>query len=214
MVPERVLVLCSANRCRSPLAAALLRRELAGRPWSVSVSSAGVSPFAGSRLPVPPDGKMVARRFGIDLSGHVSSLVSPAALETADLVLGMDRGHVREAVVIEPTCWARAFTLKELVRRGAHLGPRPAGASLRSWLEAVGASRSREDLAGWSDDDDIGDPFGRGPRAWESLVDELSTLVGGLAELAWPGQVGLGEGERAGGASEGSAELLGGLTWW
>ena len=39
------------------------------------------------------------RAFGIDLGGHVARLVDPGMIETADLVVGLAREHVRETVV-------------------------------------------------------------------------------------------------------------------
>lgn len=213
-MPERVLVLCSANRCRSPLAAALLRAELAGGPWPVVVASAGVSPFAASGLAVPEDGRRVALRRGVDLAGHASAAVGQAALCAADLVLAMDRSHVREAVVVEPACWPRTFTLKELVRRARDVGPRPDGAPLRAWLEEVGADRSRDGLAGWSEHDDVEDPFGRGPRAWEALADELSGLVRAVVALAWPAGSGPAGAPPLLRASADALEHEGGLAWW
>jgi len=213
-VPERVLVLCSANRCRSPLAAALLRAELTRVPWPVVVASAGVSSFAALGLPVPEDGQHVARRRGLELANHQSATLSQAALGAADLVVAMDRSHVREAVVVDPSCWPRTFTLKELVRRARAVGPRPDGALLRTWLEEVGADRSRDGLAGRSEQDDIEDPFGRGPRAWEALADELSGLVRALVSLAWPARPGPAAGRVPGRRGSEPLDHHGGLAWW
>lgn len=207
-------MLCSANRCRSPLAAAVLRAAVAGGPWPVLVASAGVSPFAAQGLGVPEDGQRVARQRGLDLASHASAVVRPAALGAADLVLAMDRSHVREAVVVEPSCWSRTFTLKELVRRARAVGPRRDGTPLVAWLEAVGAGRSRDGLAGWSEQDDIEDPFGRGPRAWEALADEVTELVGTLVGMAWPARP---EGHLGGVRPEEVAErpqYHGDLAWW
>ena len=41
---------------------------------------------------------------------------------------------MRHAVVTAPAAWPRPFTLRELVRRGAVIGPQPPGESLAGWL--------------------------------------------------------------------------------
>ena len=63
---------------------------------------------------------------GLDISSHRSRTMSRQLLAEADLVVGMAREHVREAVLAVPDLWARAFTLKELVRRiTGELGAKP-----------------------------------------------------------------------------------------
>ncbi|RME50242.1 MAG: low molecular weight phosphotyrosine protein phosphatase [Caldilineae bacterium] len=88
-----VLVVCTANQCRSPVAEALLRRYLGeiapDKEWQVA--SAGTWARAG----VPADATMttVAAEWDLDLSGHRSQPVSAALLEWADLVLTMETGQ-------------------------------------------------------------------------------------------------------------------------
>ena len=102
-----------------------------------------------------------------------------------DLILGMAREHVRATVVVAPEVWSRTYTLKELVRRGAAVGPRPRAHPLGEWLEKVGAGRGRGELAGHSPDDDVPDPVGRDPEVFEALAGELDDLLARLARLVW-----------------------------
>jgi hypothetical protein len=87
-------------------------------------------------------------------------------LQRADLVLGMERAHVRHAVLLEPEAWPRTFTLKELVRRGEELGSRPPVESPGAWLARAHEGRDRPDMLGDSLLDDVADPYGglRGGR--------------------------------------------------
>jgi protein-tyrosine phosphatase len=83
--PQKLLVLCHGNICRSPVAAALLRRELA--PLGIDVQSAG---FLGFNRPVPSAGLLAADRHGVDLSGHRSRLITADVARTAQLIVVMD----------------------------------------------------------------------------------------------------------------------------
>ena len=55
-------------------------------------------------------------------------------LTGADVLIGMAREHVREAVVLAPDVWGRAFTLKEIVRLGEERGGRAPDEPLEQWL--------------------------------------------------------------------------------
>lgn len=91
-VPADVLVVCHGNICRSPFAAAVLRRELTS--CGVRVGSAG---FFGPGRHVPATAAFIAARHGVDLSTHVSRLVTADDVRHADLVIAMD---VRQAHVL------------------------------------------------------------------------------------------------------------------
>src|ERR1700722_9441708 len=119
-----ILLLCTANVCRSVMAQAMLSARLAGRPAPVAVTSAGL--LAGGQPP-PAEAVAVMAARGIDIAGHLSRRVTAADLAAADLVLGMAREHARHAAVLLPECWARTFTLSELLRRGRQAGARAPG---------------------------------------------------------------------------------------
>jgi protein-tyrosine-phosphatase len=178
--PARVLVVCSANRCRSPLAAALLRMALVERDVPADVGTAGLRSPGRSAT---DQTSMVGARRGLDLTAHRSRTLDPDLIATTDLILGMERVHVREVVALEPSAWSRTFTLKELVRRGESAGSREPDESIGSWLRRVSEGRTARDLMGESPDDDVTDPTG-GPMAeHEDLAQELEDLVRRLAEL-------------------------------
>jgi protein-tyrosine phosphatase len=107
-------------------------------------------------------------------------------LQRADLVLGMERAHVRHTVLLEPEAWSRTFTLKELVRRGTELGPRPPVEPPGAWLARAHEGRARRDLLGDSPLDDVGDPYGGPSSAYEAAVSEIEGLVDHLVCLLWP----------------------------
>jgi len=149
----------------------------------VHVGSAGLR-FDGE--PASANGVDVLADRGVDLSGHRSRIVNRELLEGTDLTLAMSREHLREAVLSLPDTWPRAFTLKELVRRGEMIGPRAPGESIDAWLARAHSGRNRTDLLGSSPDDDVDDPIGLSRSAYEKTADELSDLVERLVDLLWP----------------------------
>jgi protein-tyrosine-phosphatase len=180
---ERILVVCTANRCRSPLAAALLREQLADRGSAARVGSAGL----GDAGMAATSGTVeVAKSLGLDLTEHRSRAVAARLLARADLILGMERYHVREVVLLDARTWHRTFTLKELVRRGEATGPRAAGEGIRGWAAKVGAGRDRSEMLGESLTDDVADPTGGDVADHERTAEELHDLVTRFVDLAWP----------------------------
>jgi len=89
----RVLFVCTGNTCRSPMAAAALEGALESERERVEVQSAGTAARDGQ--PATAATIAVCRRQGIDLAGHASRRVTPALLAAADLVLVMERDHLR-----------------------------------------------------------------------------------------------------------------------
>jgi protein-tyrosine phosphatase len=165
------------------MAEAFLRHRLGGRRVDVHVASAGLR-LVGE--PASANGVDVLAERGLDLSAHRSRILDGELLESTDLALAMSREHLREAVLALPDIWPRAFTLKELVRRGETIGRRAPGESIEAWLARAHSGRNRADLLGSSSDDDVDDPMGLSRSAYEKTADELADLVDRLVDLLWP----------------------------
>ena len=88
----RVLLVCTGNICRSPLAEALMRRELAdlGRE-DIGVTSAGTGAWDGA--PASEGAYLGGLEHGLDLSAHRARLLTRDLVESADVVLTMARHH-------------------------------------------------------------------------------------------------------------------------
>ncbi|MEI2785754.1 MAG: hypothetical protein V9E82_08665 [Candidatus Nanopelagicales bacterium] len=95
----KVLYVCTANICRSPLAAGLLRQ--AAVP-GVASASAGTRAVVGAP--------------GCTVPSHRSAPLSPEAVEWADLVLTAAREHQAGVVEIDPQARQRTFTIKQAGR--------------------------------------------------------------------------------------------------
>ena len=177
-----IVVLCTANVCRSPMAAGLLARRLSELGVTAQIWSAGM--LRGGDPPLPEVISVMAG-YGIDIAAHRSRVAGAADLARADLVLAMARDNLRYAVVTEPGAWPRAFTLRELIRRGERIGPRPPGEPLSGWLSRAHEGRERAALLGDSAEDDVPDPAGKPLRAYANVARLLDRSVARLAELGW-----------------------------
>lgn len=94
-----ILVICTANICRSPVAEALLKDRLKRNGYNDwTVSSAGT--WALTRRAAAQNSQIVSAQYGLDISDHISRIVEKAYLQEADLVLCMEEGHV-EALKVE-----------------------------------------------------------------------------------------------------------------
>jgi protein-tyrosine-phosphatase len=164
------------------MAQGLLSARLAARGVPVPVASAGL--LAGGRP--PPEVISVIAARGIDVSRHRSRVVTADDVAAADLILGLASEHVRHAVVLAPEAWPRAFTIRELVRRGRQSGPRAPGEPLSEWLTQAADGRGRADLLGSRPADDVADPAGGPLRGYRATADLLDQLTGDLVELGWP----------------------------
>ncbi|HVU24076.1 MAG TPA: low molecular weight protein arginine phosphatase [Opitutus sp.] len=93
-MPDHVLVVCTANICRSPMAAGLLQHAFAAQPEplrSVPVLSAGVAARDGD--PVSENSVIALRKVGIDISRHVSRALTQDLLDHAGVVICMTELH-------------------------------------------------------------------------------------------------------------------------
>ena len=110
-----ILIICTANQCRSPVAEALLRRQLAEQdsntPWTVE--SAGT--WAVGARPAHAQMCKVAQEAGLDLSRHRARNVEDLALNNYALILTMEQNH-KEALQVEfPQIADRVYQLTEMV---------------------------------------------------------------------------------------------------
>jgi tRNA threonylcarbamoyl adenosine modification protein (Sua5/YciO/YrdC/YwlC family) len=100
-----IVIVCTGNTCRSPMAEALLRQLVAEKlgckpeeteQRGVVVMSAGVSASPGGVA--APEAVEVMRQRGLDLSRHESQPLSDKLVRHADVILALTNAH-RQAII-------------------------------------------------------------------------------------------------------------------
>jgi len=180
-----ILVVCTGNVCRSPVAEGLLRSALEGRfgDRAPSVGSAGTMGWEGQ--PAQRGSVDAAAALGIDIASHRGRFLRRDDVEEASLVLAMAREHREGVVALVPDAAERTFTLKELVRLLEALPPAVADGDPAARLGSRVAQASelrRSAFAGNRYDEDVADPLGMPTVVYEAVAGELAEWVGRLAE--------------------------------
>jgi protein-tyrosine-phosphatase len=171
----RVSFICTANRARSPFAAAILRRERTALP--IEVESFGTLDHEGA--PALPQAIRTARAFDVDLMTHRARSALPGTLGDSDLVVGFEPFHVAHAVVTGGAERSRTFLLSELVSALAVLeldAPRDA-AEFGAVLAQADATRAGGDWRSSS----IADPVGGSDRRFAETYARIEDMVVVLA---------------------------------
>lgn len=150
---RRVLMVCTANICRSPTAEAVLRYRVqwAGLQDRIIIDSAGTRASAGQSFPADPRSIAHAARRGYDLTGLRSRPLLNADFAHFDLIVPMDRTHlVHMEAMTPPVVRARIRLLMSFAPPG--------------------------------DGDVVPDPYGGGAAGFEHVLDLVELACGGLLE--------------------------------
>ncbi len=170
--PFRILVMCTANVCRSPMTEAFVRRAADALGVDVVVDSAGFLSQDEEATPVVVE---IMGERGIDISGHRSRIVTAEMAHQADLVVAMERRHVRDLALLAPEAVARIDTLGGLVERLQGVtAESPAGR-----IAAATAPRLAGDMLGRGDDE-IDDPYGKSKKVNRETAGRLAELSDAL----------------------------------
>lgn len=110
----KIAFVCTMNRFRSPLAAAILKHELASRelPGEWIVESAGS--WVHDLIPPTPEAFIEAEKRGLDLSSHVAQGIEALNLSSIDLFLVMEQGQKESILLDFPKLSDRTYLLSEL----------------------------------------------------------------------------------------------------
>ena len=95
---RKILVVCTGNACRSPMAEGFLKKYFSAED-GFEITSAGI--FTTGGMPPTPTAVQVMSEQDVDISGYLSTAFDKAVARAADLILVMSDMHkdfVREKV--------------------------------------------------------------------------------------------------------------------
>ncbi len=193
----RVLIVCRANVCRSPLAESLMAQALdrAGLSSTVLVESAGTHAGVGEAACPQAMHWSPAAGFGRGSRGVTAQL-----LGSSDLVLAADRESRAECALLDPACRPRMFTLNQAAVVADSLrGPLEDGLPIEgapsmpidprerlTWLVGEMDAARTHLSARPGDSDDIADRHGPAPHSdvFVEVEGAVTRIVGLLAAVA------------------------------
>lgn len=188
-VPIRILTVCTGNICRSPVAERLLQTGLNQvQPGAFEVRSAGTRAMAGD--PIQPLSQDIITSYGGTPDGFVARQLTPEILRQADLVLAMSAQHRGEVIHLDAALLKRTFTIREFARMLEALEdrgiPAPAGDTAGFWRDLPARAAAVRHLAQAPEpaDNDVVDPYRRGPEIYRQMEDELSPAIRTILRFA------------------------------
>ena len=113
-----ILLVCSGNTCRSPMAEGIARQLLAERRGiapdeldaaGIVVKSAGAFAMPGSAA--SPEAVEALAKQNIDISRHRSQPLTPELIRDADVIYGMTEAHRQAVVDLVPDAADKTFRL-------------------------------------------------------------------------------------------------------
>ncbi|MET3804075.1 protein-tyrosine phosphatase [Nakamurella sp. UYEF19] len=176
----RVLMVCTANYCRSPIAEQLLAsatRTLFGISDTWKIESAGTD--ASTVRPIHEFSAQVLINREAFVDGHRSREIDPGMLRNTDLILTAAREHRSAVVRMLPAAIGRTFTMLQFARLAGIVDPirsADAGELGRRLLTEAKAARSRLQPVP-PEDDDLPDPMGRPLADFEACASTLDAVV-------------------------------------
>jgi protein-tyrosine phosphatase len=170
-----VLVVCTGNIARSPMAQRLLQHRLDGR-GDVAVSSAGTWGHEGSAM--ERHAAAALAEVGVGDDGFRARELTAPMVQRADLVLTATREHRVAVVSLDPQALPRTFTLREFARLVRTL---PADPAISAPALVTAAAAARGSVRVPPGEDDVADPYG-GPlrsyrRCREVITDAVDAIV-------------------------------------
>lgn len=204
-----ILLVCTGNVCRSPVAQLLLSSWLnaregpgsgeglgSGEAPGIVVASAGTRALAGHPLE-PHAAALLPER--ISTGGFRARQLTPHMVREADVVLCLDRQTRSETVGMLPSALKRVFALREfgrmlrLIERGPAAEASPQEGPAEHWRKLVAAAPSVRPraIASHEEDDDVSDPYGRSAHHYGEMMRQMEPALAAIwdaeqARQRWP----------------------------
>jgi protein-tyrosine phosphatase len=108
-VINRILMVCTGNICRSPMAQVLLAQRLSGRGVQAVVESAGLGALVGR--PADPLAQQLMQARGLDLGSHRARQLSRELIRSFPLILVMEKEQERAVEDLDPAARGRVHRI-------------------------------------------------------------------------------------------------------
>ncbi len=121
---KSVLIVCSVNVARSPMAEGFLRDYFKKKEIDVDVFSCGVASHARDGMLISMDARLAMKEVGIQLSDTSLSVDVKKHLELinkADMILTLTEQHKEEIVKLDGAREKDIFTLKEFAGKSGDI---------------------------------------------------------------------------------------------
>ncbi|MGP3957797.1 arsenate reductase/protein-tyrosine-phosphatase family protein [Nonomuraea sp. 3N208] len=176
----RLLLVCTANICRSAMAEVIAGAMLQSAPLPMATGSAGVRAQVGH--PMAPHAVAALAKLGLDGRAHRARMLDPDLVRSADLLLTMEAAHVAVAVGLDPGAAHKTFTLPEFAALASGAGGRRYRSDTveraRAIVQSAAARRDQRRVM------DVYDPYGGPPEGYDAcaktLGESLSHALGAL----------------------------------
>lgn len=180
----KIVVVCTGNVCRSPMAERLLDAHLGDL---ATTTSAGTHALVGQ--PMTQQSAMIVLRWRAGPATHVARQLDERVLAGADLVLTATREHRAAVLEVDPSLVRRTFTVREAGRLAALSAPGLQGATPAERLvelrDGLAAARARW-AAPPSADDDVEDPYGLSDVTYARVAGVVCQAVGAVVDAVKP----------------------------
>ena len=130
-----ILIIGGADTGRAPMAAALLRRQVAQRQLTWEIGSAGV--LGHDEDPPEAEARTAMMHMGIDISAHRARSASATLLTAATVLIAVDNGTAKAVLAQFPEAAPRLHSLGTLAGRQRDI-PDPFRMQVGAWMTYAG----------------------------------------------------------------------------
>ena len=184
--PLNILVVCTGNICRSPLAEKLLQARLTAAGIPAIVTSAGTRAMVDH--PMTNEAAFLAAQYGAEPTLHAAQQLTADRIAAADLVLTATREHRGEVVSLHPRANRYAYTLNQFARLVEANPPAVEQAvvepvetpTINNYLAEISATKGLALPPTRPEDDDIEDPYRRSAEVYDRVgivIDKSITTI-------------------------------------
>ena len=178
-----ILIVCTGNICRSPIAEQLLRERLhqAAPGGHFRVRSAGTQALVDRGM--TPEAREQSQRYGVAQNNHLARQLTSELIAEADLVLTATRQHRGDVVSLLPRANRYAYTLNQLARllasaTEARQAPR---VTPQAFLTEIAASQGQFPPPQNPSDDDIEDPYRQSHEVYDRVGAAIDSATNAIA---------------------------------